>query len=118
MYFAGTMVMTTGAKTGDADHNTKLSQRRADAVMADLVKRGINVTRLTARGYGDTMPRADNATPEGRATNRRTEFVVVGRVREGHFRTIAKISNERAIADRVLDELVFNRITERKERWP
>jgi outer membrane protein OmpA-like peptidoglycan-associated protein len=64
--------------TGDTDHNTKLSQRRADAVMADLVKRGINATRLTARGYGDTMPRADNATPEGRAKNRRTEFVVVG----------------------------------------
>lgn len=78
MDFAGTMVMTTGTKTGDADHNTKLSQRRADVVMVDLVTRGINATRLTARGYGDTMPRADNATPEGRAKNRRTEFVVVG----------------------------------------
>ncbi len=76
--FVDTTVMTTGTNTGDADHNTKLSQRRADAVMADLVKRGINATRLTARGYGDTMPRTDNATPEGRATNRRTEFVVVG----------------------------------------
>ena len=78
MDFAGTMVMTTGAKTGATDHTTIRTQCRADVVMVDLVKRGIYATRLTARGYGDTMPWADNATPEGRATNRRTEFVVVG----------------------------------------
>ncbi len=75
--FVDTTVMTTGTNTGATDHTTIRTQCRADVVMADLVKRGINATRLTARGYGDTMPRADNATPEGRAKNRRTEFVVV-----------------------------------------
>lgn len=65
--------------TGDPDHNQKLSQRRAEAVRDALVKRGIAAARINAIGFGDSRPVASNSTEEGRATNRRTEFVVVSR---------------------------------------
>ena len=61
---------------GDKTFNLKLSQQRADAVKTELVKRGIDATRISSRGYGDSKPAADNSTEEGRAANRRTEFVV------------------------------------------
>jgi len=61
---------------GDADHNLKLSQLRAQAVQSVLVTQfGIAATRLTANGFGATKPVGSNATPEGRAENRRVEFV-------------------------------------------
>jgi len=61
---------------GDAGYNQELSQRRAQSVRDYLVSRGISADRLTAQGFGLTRPIADNASPEGRANNRRVEIVV------------------------------------------
>ncbi|MEZ4401114.1 MAG: OmpA family protein [Kofleriaceae bacterium] len=62
----------------DDAYNKDLSQRRADAVRAYLVDHGIAADRLTAVGFGEERPVADNATRKGRALNRRVAFVVVG----------------------------------------
>ncbi|HEV2577056.1 MAG TPA: OmpA family protein [Acidobacteriaceae bacterium] len=61
--------------SGDAAHNQALSQERAEAVKAQLVSMGISEDRLTTKGYGDTKPMASNDTPDGKANNRRVEFV-------------------------------------------
>jgi outer membrane protein OmpA-like peptidoglycan-associated protein len=60
--------------TGSRAVNTRLSQARAESVMAYLVSKGVDAPRLTARGYGPDDPVADNATREGRAQNRRVEL--------------------------------------------
>lgn len=60
---------------GDDASNLKLSQARADAVKSQLVTMGINTSRLTTKGFGETKPMNDNTTPEGKASNRRVEFV-------------------------------------------
>lgn len=65
--------------TGDPEFNQKLSQQRADAVRDALITAGIKAERVTAVGYGDTKPVATNATDEGRARNRRTEFIILTR---------------------------------------
>jgi OOP family OmpA-OmpF porin len=56
--------------------NQALSQRRADAVRQFLIDKGIEGDRLTAVGYGETQPIADNNTAPGRAENRRVEFKI------------------------------------------
>lgn len=61
---------------GDAGQNLKLSQDRADEVMAELVRLGIAQDRLAAQGYGENHPIADNSTPEGRAMNRRISMLI------------------------------------------
>jgi len=62
--------------TGDPAANLKLSQDRADNVMAELVKLGLDPARITAKGYGDADPIADNSTEEGRQKNRRISLQV------------------------------------------
>ena len=57
--------------------NLKLSMERANAVKDYLIAKGIKEERLTAKGYGQTEPIADNKTEEGRATNRRTEVKIL-----------------------------------------
>jgi OmpA-OmpF porin, OOP family len=61
---------------GDPDANLKLSDSRAKRVMEEIVAGGIAADRLEAKGYGDQHPVGDNATPEGRAKNRRTALSV------------------------------------------
>lgn len=65
----------TDSVGSDAD-NLLLSERRASAVVDYLVANGVVNNRLTAKGYGETQPVADNATEAGRALNRRTEMKV------------------------------------------
>ncbi|MBI4947614.1 MAG: OmpA family protein [Bacteroidetes bacterium] len=64
---------------GDDKLNSKLSQSRAKAVLDYLVKKGIDKSRLTAKGYGKSQPIASNDTDEGRQLNRRVEMKIVGK---------------------------------------
>lgn len=59
---------------GSEATNTKLSQKRADAIKAYFVKKGIDVSRLTATGFGSSKPIGDNKTSKGKAENRRVEL--------------------------------------------
>ena len=76
------MVIELGAHTdskGSDSYNLKLSEARAQSVVEYLVSKGIAAERLVAKGYGETMPIADNTVsgkdnPAGRERNRRTEF--------------------------------------------
>lgn len=60
---------------GSEDGNQRLSQARAQSVFAALIERGVDPEMMTATGFGESTPIADNGTEEGRAANRRTELV-------------------------------------------
>ena len=62
---------------GDDNNNLTLSQERANAVKTALGEKGIDESRLVARGYGENQPVASNDTEDGRTTNRRTEFKII-----------------------------------------
>lgn len=62
--------------------NQTLSQRRAQSVVDYLTTRGVSAARLRAKGYGATQPISENKTEAGRAKNRRTEFKIVGEIKE------------------------------------
>jgi OOP family OmpA-OmpF porin len=63
---------------GSDAYNQKLSVKRAEAVKAYLVTKGIEKNRVYTEGKGEKQPVADNKTAEGRAKNRRVEIEVVG----------------------------------------
>lgn len=60
---------------GEENSNLRLSEARAKAVMDKLIEMGIGSGRLKSTGWGESKPAADNNTPEGKANNRRVEFV-------------------------------------------
>jgi len=62
--------------TGDPAANQRLSEERADSVMTELVRLGIDPARMSAKGYGEENPIADNSTEDGRQKNRRISLRV------------------------------------------
>jgi outer membrane protein OmpA-like peptidoglycan-associated protein len=63
--------------TGGDGINESLSRRRAEAVRAALIQRGVAPSRIIAAGYGSAQPLGDNATEDGRAMNRRIEIRIL-----------------------------------------
>lgn len=63
--------------TGDAGYNQRLSEDRADSVAYVLISAGVASSRITSVGRGEDYPVASNLTAEGRAQNRRVEFVII-----------------------------------------
>ena len=66
--------------TGSDELNQKLSEQRASAVLDYLAEQGLSRDSLTSKGFGKTMPVADNGTAQGRQQNRRVEIIVSGEV--------------------------------------
>ncbi len=64
---------------GRIDYNLDLSQKRANAVMQKIIEAGVEERRLRARGFGMSKPIKPNDSEEGRAANRRTEFVIIAK---------------------------------------
>ena len=62
---------------GPEDYNMNLSKQRAESVTNYLIAQGISPTRFTTKWYGENQPKADNATTEGKAKNRRVELAIV-----------------------------------------
>jgi OOP family OmpA-OmpF porin len=71
LQFIGGEVSGHTDSTGDDAYNLDLSKRRAQSALAYLESKGVAAGRMTSVGFGETRPIADNATPEGRAQNRR-----------------------------------------------
>ncbi len=73
-----TIVQITGHtdNRGSEESNLDLSNRRAQAVASAFAANGVNPARISTSGQGESMPVADNSTPEGRAQNRRVEIVI------------------------------------------
>jgi outer membrane protein OmpA-like peptidoglycan-associated protein len=78
VYFPNAKVTVCGYtdSTGSDDLNDRLSLERAEAVRGVLVREGVAAPRMEARGFGKEFETASNATPEGRARNRRTEVIL------------------------------------------
>ena len=62
---------------GSDNYNLDLSLRRAASVLRFLIKNGVDHTRLVSQGFGETRPVSTNKTREGRAMNRRVDFIIL-----------------------------------------
>ena len=84
--YPATMIDVLGHtdSVGSDAYNQTLSERRAQSVANYLMARGVNRARIATRGYGETMPIADNMTDAGRAANRRVEIKVVPVTQQGY----------------------------------
>jgi outer membrane protein OmpA-like peptidoglycan-associated protein len=77
-----TMTIEIGGHTDDKGsdaYNENLSKNRAESVVNYLIKQGVDKSRLTFKGYGESTPIATNETEEGRQENRRVEFEVISK---------------------------------------
>jgi outer membrane protein OmpA-like peptidoglycan-associated protein/ABC-type nitrate/sulfonate/bicarbonate transport system substrate-binding protein len=80
LQIAGGMYIRVEGNTdnvGDAGFNQQLSERRAKSIVDYLVNRGVDLSRIVARGNGPSKPISSNATPDGRARNRRTDILFI-----------------------------------------
>ncbi|MDB5971628.1 MAG: OmpA family protein [Hydrocarboniphaga sp.] len=84
---------------GSDEYNQVLSDKRANSVVQYLVGRGVDSSRMTAVGYGETQPVADNDTDEGRELNRRVELKIVGASADGSMAVPVKAPADPAPAD-------------------
>ena len=62
---------------GSQQHNQELSERRARALVNELISRGVSRNRMRSRGFNFSQPLAPNTTEEGRALNRRSEMLII-----------------------------------------
>lgn len=78
-HYPQTMIEVAGHtdSTGSATYNQALSENRSASVKSYLAQQGVQYQRITAVGFGESQPVADNATKEGRAANRRVEIELV-----------------------------------------
>jgi outer membrane protein OmpA-like peptidoglycan-associated protein len=76
--YPDTNILVTGHAdaSGVPAKNQTLSEQRAQSVVSFLTTKGVDMARLSSKGFGDTQPIADNATPEGRTANRRVEVAI------------------------------------------
>lgn len=86
---------------GSDSYNAKLSSERAASVMNAIIEQGIEASRLTSKGHGETNPIASNATEEGRAQNRRVEL---HKERGGDERSVITIDFIKPIENSVVSE--------------
>jgi outer membrane protein OmpA-like peptidoglycan-associated protein len=83
--------------TGKAEVNKKISEQRANEVMEYLKMKGVAAERMTAVGYGQEQPIADNATKEGRQKNRRVEFKIT--FEEVHIETVLEHADPKPVQE-------------------